>query len=499
MKSRRNIIKPFATILFAAIMVFSAVAAMCTTASAATDDEIELAINKGIDFLVEQQNDDGSWGEGETPAYTGFALIKLEDRSREKGSDPLDPDGPYYDEISAGLEYLMSIKKSVVPSGEIYFENNWGSHQTYNTGIALMAIANSGSYEDDVQDIVDWFILTQNADGGWIYSPSTWDSDNSNTGYAALGLAYAEEYGADIEDVLPGLNSWANYIQNDQGSDDDGWEDDPDGGSGYTNPTSWVNILKTGNLIFEFGLVGDNADSQRVQYAVDYIVRHWDDNNQDPGWRPHHYQAMYCTMKGLESLQISEIDGIDWFDEFSTVIVDTQLDDGSWPKDYWGDPEPSILSTVWALLTLEKATVIQVIPVDVDIKPGSCPNPLELKKKGVLPAAILGTEDFDVTTIDPESIFITIEGTDANVAPLRWSYEDVGTPYMGEEECGCHELGGDGYLDLTLKFDTQGVIAALALENDMGTIPLIIKGNLIDENDVGTPIQGQDCIKILAK
>ena len=372
MKSRRNIRKPFAAILFAAIMVLSAVAVMCTTASAATEEDIENSINMGVAWLVDEQNPDGSWGCSYTVARTGFALVKLEDRSRELGFEPLDPDGPYYDNIIIGLEYLDNQKLTEIlgpldPADKntngiaVYFTDEWGSHHTYSTGIALMAIANSGMVTDDVQDMVDWFIKYQNPDGGWIYNPMPgWGSDNSNTGYAALGLAYAKAYGADIEDVLPGLDSWANYIQNDQGPADDWCSDDPDGGSGYTDPACWVNILKTGNLIFEFGLVGDTADSQRVQDAVDYIVRHWNDDNPDPGWRPHHYQAMYCTMKGLESLQIDEIDGIDWFEDFSTEIVNTQNPDGSWPEDNWGD---EMLSTVWALLTLEK--VVPNDPPDV--------------------------------------------------------------------------------------------------------------------------------------
>ena len=32
-----------------------------------------------------------------------------------------------------------------------------------------------------------------------------------------------------------------------------------------------------------------------------------------------------------------------------------------------------------------------VLAVDLDIKPGSCPNPLHLESKGVLPVAFLGT------------------------------------------------------------------------------------------------------------
>jgi len=39
--------------------------------------------------------------------------------------------------------------------------------------------------------------------------------------------------------------------------------------------------------------------------------------------------------------------------------------------------------------------------VDVDIQPGSCPNSWNRKGNGVLPVAILGTEDFDVTHTRP--------------------------------------------------------------------------------------------------
>lgn len=47
---------------------------------------------------------------------------------------------------------------------------------------------------------------------------------------------------------------------------------------------------------------------------------------------------------------------------------------------------------------------IVVCPVPIDIKPQSCPNPINVKSRGVLPVAILGTAEFDVTTIDPASI-----------------------------------------------------------------------------------------------
>ena len=128
--------------------------------------------------------------------------------------------------------------------------------------------------------------------------------------------------------------------------------------------------------------------------------------------------------------------------------------------------------------------------VEVDIKPGGCPNPLNVKAKGVLPVAILGTEDFNVTTIDPASI--RLEG----IAPIRWSYEDVATPFFEEELCGCHdELGPDGLIDLTFKFRTQDVVGAIGEVKDGDEVVLNIWGNCRDDANV----KGADCVKILKK
>ena len=147
----------------------------------------------------------------------------------------------------------------------------------------------------------------------------------------------------------------------------------------------------------------------------------------------------------------------------------------------YGGPLSSAVITIQAPL----------IDIPVDIKPGSCPNPVNVKSKGVIPVAILGTTDFDVTLIDPVSV--TLNG----IAPLRSSFEDVATPFVplvGEEGAeACHALGPDGYMDLGLKFDTQAFVASLAEVNDRDTIPVVLMGTLQD----GTQIQGEDVILIL--
>lgn len=129
------------------------------------------------------------------------------------------------------------------------------------------------------------------------------------------------------------------------------------------------------------------------------------------------------------------------------------------------------------------ALAVLEIPVDVDIKPASCPNPLNVGSKGVLSVAILGSEDFDVTQVDPATAFL--EG----VAPLRWALEDVAGP-----ECS----GPDGYLDLTVKFKRQEIVTALGTVMDGDVLSLVLTGNL--KEDFGSmPIVGYDEVVVVEK
>jgi PKD repeat protein len=151
----------------------------------------------------------------------------------------------------------------------------------------------------------------------------------------------------------------------------------------------------------------------------------------------------------------------------------------------------------------EVDTVVNVVApppaVAIDIKPQSCPNPLNTRDTGVLPVAILGGEDLDVTQIDPASVRLEHLGA---VAPLRWALEDVATPYepyVGKgDRYDCTEAGPDGYLDLVVMFDSQEVTAALGEIDDGDVIVLHVSGNLMEAYG-GTPIVGEDVIWILKK
>jgi hypothetical protein len=136
-----------------------------------------------------------------------------------------------------------------------------------------------------------------------------------------------------------------------------------------------------------------------------------------------------------------------------------------------------------------KTTVTAALTRGIDIKPCACPNPFNPKSKGVLPVAILGAADFDVTEIDPASIRL------AGVPALRSGFEDVAGPADGDT-CECGELGPDGFVDMTVKFKTQEIVLAIPDEITKGAqLVLTLDATL----NSGVPITGQDCVVVVGK
>jgi len=122
----------------------------------------------------------------------------------------------------------------------------------------------------------------------------------------------------------------------------------------------------------------------------------------------------------------------------------------------------------------------------LDLKPAGCPNPLNVRQHGVVPAALLGADGLDVRAIDPSTL--RLEG----IAPVRWSYEDVSAPFAGEA-CACTAAGPDGREDLTLKFEATAILAALGPVQQGDERPVTLTGNLLD----GQPFTAGDCFQIV--
>jgi hypothetical protein len=172
-----------------------------------------------------------------------------------------------------------------------------------------------------------------------------------------------------------------------------------------------------------------------------------------------------------------------------TVLVDKlgvyKYEVIAWSRTIWGREQSNIVA---GTITDRKC----MIPID--IKPTSCPNPLNLGGKGVLPVAILGTDKFDVNTVIPEKVILVLPK--GPVTAERYAYEDVATPQPPPPtDCDtCSTAGPDGFMDLTLKFDTEKVIAALGDVKD----GQCVKIELLAPTTQG-PRWGVDFVVIIAK
>lgn len=133
------------------------------------------------------------------------------------------------------------------------------------------------------------------------------------------------------------------------------------------------------------------------------------------------------------------------------------------------------------------------IPVAVDIKPGSCPNPLNRRSRGVVPVAIAGADEVDVTQIVPETIVL-----DEVVLPLRHRYRDVATPFaplLGKVDAeDCTEEGADGLLDLVLHFYSEHLVDSLNPQVERCDVIVVrLTGEFLD----GTPLVGEDVMLVV--
>lgn len=117
--------------------------------------------------------------------------------------------------------------------------------------------------------------------------------------------------------------------------------------------------------------------------------------------------------------------------------------------------------------SLGKCKPTTVVEVDIDIKPGSFPNSINPRSKGVTPVAILTTDTFDAGTVDPTTVLFGPTGTET--VPVHAASEDV---------------DGDGDADMILHFRTQ------ATGIQCGDTAASLTGETFDEQT----IQGSDSV-----
>ena len=118
-------------------------------------------------------------------------------------------------------------------------------------------------------------------------------------------------------------------------------------------------------------------------------------------------------------------------------------------------------------------TLVDAIPVVIDIKPGSPENTVNLGSNGVIPVAILSSATFTATNVDPATV--TLAGAAAKL-------KGKGTPIFTIQD-----VNGDGRKDVIVNVTTE------ALQLTTTATQATLMGKLFD----GQPITGSDSVKIV--
>ncbi|GAF84162.1 unnamed protein product, partial [marine sediment metagenome] len=179
------------------------------------------------------------------------------------------------------------------------------------------------------------------------------------------------------------------------------------------------------------------------------------------------------------------------------------FDLGGWPR-FVDDPDTSDTGDPGELgppvVDMGAYEFRPTVIVPLDIMPERCPNRWPVKAQGMIRIALLGTDLFDVSNVDLDSLLLTrADGIGGSIAPrltppgLAPKVRDVATPFEGEL-CDCQHYGQDGLDDLLLVFSGGKLVRALQLESvpDETPIELTLSGTLGD----GTMFEASDCVQI---
>ena len=119
----------------------------------------------------------------------------------------------------------------------------------------------------------------------------------------------------------------------------------------------------------------------------------------------------------------------------------------------------------------------RTITIEIDIKPGSLINPVNPRNRGVIPVALLGSESFDVTIVDPTSLaFGPLGAETAHDLSKTGTYSDH-----------LQDVNFDGVMDLVTHYRTQ----ATGLDCGDQTSLMTLIGRTFD----GQEIEGSDRVE----
>jgi len=283
------------------------------------DEAVDEAIERGLAYLADKQDDDGSFpsGWGKNTGITSLCVMAF----LAKGYTPGDHE--YGQVIDKGIDFVLASRK---PNDMLVGPGPSHGPMYGHTIATLMLSEVSGMVDPERQKAISEVLpkalrvilaaqqvpKLERYQGGWRYQSNSTDSDISCTGWPLMSLRSARNNGASVPKEA--IEYALEFVMRCRTSDG-GFAYQPGGGPG---------VARTGVALLCFELCGLHRDEVALA-AGDWILGHL---QRSPNESYFYYGLYYCA-QGMYQL------GDDYWERYATHMYDMMLklqrQDGSWP------------------------------------------------------------------------------------------------------------------------------------------------------------------------
>lgn len=282
----------------------------------------EEAVERGLRWLANHQQPDGSWSIHQFPcddhecdghgsfhansAATGLALLAF------LGAGYTHQTGQHQVVVDRGLKWLLSRQK---PDGDLFADETefvW----FYGHGMASIALCEAYGLTKDptlkgpAQASLDFIVRSQHPEfGGWRYRPR-FESDTSVSGWQLMALKSGEISGLTVPaSAYAGVSRWLDTVESQRSP-----------GQFAYHPSKPASLAMTAEGLLMRQYLGVGRDDTRLVAGAEYLKQHLPDQNQ---WDAYFWYYGTQVMFHMQGEYWDE-----WNSRLRDTLVSTQLKEG---------------------------------------------------------------------------------------------------------------------------------------------------------------------------
>ncbi len=275
----------------------------------------EMAVVKGLNWLQQNQNSDGSWGDATKGAMTGLALLCFLGHGETPESQQ------YGLTVNRAVQWILD--NGTKNEGRLHMAKAFSQSGVYEHGICTYALGEYYTMTKDervaelFKQAITYIVQGQGPGGGWMYSYDKTADDLSVGGWQIQALKAAHLSQLNISGVDQALDKAIAYIERVKG---------PKGGYGYREAADKYSLTGVGILCQLFWKGDRGALRKGMEWLLDETekskpVKYKGEDADLYAW---YYHTQACLMFGGSAWT-------KWNRWFQDEICDAQKEDGSWP------------------------------------------------------------------------------------------------------------------------------------------------------------------------